>query len=162
MFIWYMHCQFGQQLLRLTLSKLKRLQNKAKRIITKTSSKDKISQHYCRLQVLKLHYLYKFEVAKLMHQFIHKRLLDMICQCFWYFNDIFKYLLRNSVNYSLYFPQFFSNKTQRSNQYVGVKYGTTSLVSLNNFPTLNLDFYSDNFYTNLVEKYTNNIYICKE
>ena len=55
------------------LIKLKRLQNKAIRIITKTSPNDKISQHYCRLQVLKLDDLYKFEVAKLMHQFTHKK-----------------------------------------------------------------------------------------
>ena len=55
------------------LIKLKRLQNKAIRIITKTSSKDKISQHYCRLQILKLDDLCKFEVVKLMHQFTHKK-----------------------------------------------------------------------------------------
>ena len=36
------------------LIKLKRLQNKAIRIITKTSPKDGISLHYCRLQILKL------------------------------------------------------------------------------------------------------------
>ena len=49
------------------LIKLKRLHNKAIRIITKTSPKDRISQHYCRLQILKLDDLYKFKVAKLMH-----------------------------------------------------------------------------------------------
>ena len=55
------------------LIKLKRLQNKAIRIITKTSPKDRISQHYCRLQILKLDDLYKFEVGKLMHQSTHKK-----------------------------------------------------------------------------------------
>ena len=55
------------------LIKLIRLQNKAIRIITKTSPKDRISQHYCRLQILKLNDLYKFEVAKLMHQFTHNK-----------------------------------------------------------------------------------------
>ena len=59
------------------LIKLKRLQNKAIRIITKTSPKDRISQHYCRLQILKLDDLYKFEVAKLMHQFTHKKKKQM-------------------------------------------------------------------------------------
>ena len=56
--------------------KVKRLQNKAKRIITKTSPKDRISQRYCRLQILKLDDLYKFKVAKLMHlQFTHRKYL---------------------------------------------------------------------------------------
>ena len=55
------------------LIKSKRLQNKAIRIIIKTSPKERISQHYCRLPILKLDDLYKFEVAKLMHQFTHKK-----------------------------------------------------------------------------------------
>ena len=61
------------------LIKLKRLQNKAIRIITKTSPKGKISQHYCRLQILKLDGLYKFEIVKLMHQFTHKKIPSIFC-----------------------------------------------------------------------------------
>ena len=48
-----------------TVIKLKRLLNIAVQIITKTFSKDKISQHYCHLKILKVDDLYKFEVAKL-------------------------------------------------------------------------------------------------
>ena len=48
------------------LIKFKRLENKAIRVIIKTSPKDRISQHYCRLQIIKLDDLYEFEVAKLM------------------------------------------------------------------------------------------------
>ena len=66
------------------LIKLKRLQNKAVRITTKTSSKDRISQHYCRLKILKLDDLYKFEVAGLMHQFTHKKTPDIFSQFFTY------------------------------------------------------------------------------
>ena len=73
------------------LIKSKRLQNKAIRIITKTSPKDRISQHYCRLQILKLDNIYKFEVAVLMHQLTHKKVRDIFCQYFTYSNDIFKY-----------------------------------------------------------------------
>ena len=73
------------------LIKLKRLQNKAIRIITKTSPKDRISQHYCRLQISKLYDLCRSEVAKLMHQFTHKKIPDIFCQYFTYSNDIFKY-----------------------------------------------------------------------
>ena len=72
------------------LIKLKRLQNKAIQIITKTSPKDRISQHYCRLQILKLDNLYKFEVAKMMHQFTHNKIPNIFCQHFTYSNDSFR------------------------------------------------------------------------
>ena len=74
--------------------------DKTIRIITKTSSKDRISQH-----------LYKFEVAKLMYQFTHKQIPNLFCQYFTYSNDIFKYATRNSANYNLHLPQFSSNRT---------------------------------------------------
>ena len=93
------------------LIKLKRLQNKAIRIVTKTSSNDRISRHYCRLKILKLDDLYKFERAKLMHQFTHKKIPDIFCQYFTYSNDIFKYATPNSANHNLYLPQTYSNKT---------------------------------------------------
>ena len=54
------------------LNKLKRLQNKAIRIIIKNSFKHGISQHYCRLQILKLDKLYKFVVAKLISVYSQK------------------------------------------------------------------------------------------
>ena len=95
------------------LIKLKRLLNKAIRIVTKTSPKDRISRHYCRLQILKFDDLYKFEVAKLMHQFTHKKIPDIFCKYFISSNDILKYSTHKSANYNLYFSQFFSNKTQR-------------------------------------------------
>ena len=95
--------------------------------ITKTSPKDRISRHYCRLQILKLDDLCKFEVAKLMHQFPQKKISDIFCQYFTYYNDIFKCSTRNSADYNLYLPQFFSNRTQRSIKYVGAKIW-------NNFP----------------------------
>ena len=69
--------------------KLKRLQNKAIRNITKTSPKVRISEHYCSLQILKLDDLYKFEVARLMHQFTHKKIPFVFCQYFTYSNDNF-------------------------------------------------------------------------
>ena len=65
--------------------KLKRLQNKAICIITKTSPKDRISPHYCRLQILKLDDLYKFEVAKLMRQFTPPKKTRHILPIFYIF-----------------------------------------------------------------------------
>ena len=115
------------------LIKLKRLQSKGIRIITKIFPMDRISQHYCRLQILKLDDLYKFEVAKLMHQFTHKKIPDIFCQYFTYSNDIFKYSTRNSANYNLYFLQFSSDRAKRSIKYVSVKI-------LNNIPSRSKQF----------------------
>ena len=120
------------------LIRLKRLQNKAIRIITKTSPKDRISQHYCRLQILKLDDLYKFEVAKLMHHFTRKKKTDIFCQYFTYSNDIFKYLTRNSANYNLYLSQFSSNRTQRSMKYVGAKIWNNILDRFKQFSYLKI------------------------
>ena len=103
------------------LIKLKGLQNQTIRIITKTFPKDRISQHYCRLQILKLDDLCKFEVAKLMYQFTHKKKTDIFCQYFTYSNDIFKYSTCNSANYNLCLPQFSPNRTHRSIKYVEAK-----------------------------------------
>ena len=54
-----------------------------------------------------------------MHQFFHKKLPDIFYQYFTNSNDIFKYSTHNSVDYSLYLPQFSSNRTQQSFKYVG-------------------------------------------
>ena len=91
--------------------KLKRLQNKAIRIITKTSPKDRISQHYYRLQILKLDDLYEFEVGQSDASVYPQKIPDIFCHYFTYSNDIFKYSTRNSANYDLYLPQFSSQGT---------------------------------------------------
>ena len=52
------------------LMKLKRLQNKALRIISKTKIRGKISPQYYKYEILKLEDLYNFEIAKLMYQYI--------------------------------------------------------------------------------------------
>ena len=57
-----------------------------------------------------------------MYQFTNKKIPDIFCQYFSYSNDIFKYATRNSTNYNLYLPQFFSNKhNERSINYAGAK-----------------------------------------
>ena len=58
------------------LSKLKQLQNKAVRIISRTSIKDRITPNYHRLEILKLDDLYTLEIAKLMYQFTQNKLPD--------------------------------------------------------------------------------------
>ena len=53
------------------LIKLKRLQNKALRIISKTKIRGRIPPQYYKYEILKLEDLYNFEIAKLMYQFTH-------------------------------------------------------------------------------------------
>ena len=121
--------------------KLKRLQNKAIRIITKTSSKNRIFQHYCRLKILKLDDLYKFEVAKLMHQFTHTKIPDIFCQYFTSSNDIFQNATGNSANYDLYLPQFSFNRTQLSIKYVSAKIWNNILGRFKQFSYSNCKFF---------------------
>ena len=123
------------------LIKLKGLQNKALRNTRKTFSKDRIFQHYCRLQILKLDYLYKFEVAKQMHQFTHKKLPAIFCQYFINSNNIFKYSTRNSIDYSLYLRQFSANRTQHSILYVDAKMWNNIPSRFKQFSYLNLNFF---------------------
>ena len=57
------------------LNTLQLSRNKAMRAITKQRSSDRISPIYRnRLQVSKINYLYKLEIAKFMHQFLDKSL----------------------------------------------------------------------------------------
>ena len=56
------------------LNKLEKLQNKALRIIFKTLLRDPLTPLYRRSGILKLNDLFDFEVAKLMHQIIHKKI----------------------------------------------------------------------------------------
>ena len=66
------------------LTKLKRLQNKALRIIYKTPIITRITSQYLKLKILKLDNLYQFEMAKLMQQFIYNKV-------FFKLNDYFEY-----------------------------------------------------------------------
>ena len=56
------------------LNKLEKLQNKALRKIFKTSLPYPITPHYHQSEILKLNDLFNLEVAKFMHQIIHKKL----------------------------------------------------------------------------------------
>ena len=56
------------------LTKLQRLQKKALRIISKTRMRDdSISSQYYKFKVLKIDGLFKFEIAKIMQRFTHKK-----------------------------------------------------------------------------------------
>ena len=53
------------------LTKLKKLQNKALKIITNSCPRERVTPLYHKLKILKLDDLYLFELAKLMYQFTH-------------------------------------------------------------------------------------------
>ena len=53
---------------------MKKLQNKATKIITNTCPRERVTPHYCKLERIKLDDRYQFELAKLMNQFIHNKL----------------------------------------------------------------------------------------
>ena len=54
------------------IHKVKMLQNKVIRIMTKTSKFEPISPQYYNLKILKLDDLYHYETAQLMYQYVHK------------------------------------------------------------------------------------------
>ena len=87
------------------LTKLKKLHNKAIKIITKTCLRERVSPCYYKLQILNLDDLYQFELAKLMYQFTHNKLPSRFCNCFAYFSDSYSYATRNSSK-SLQMPRF--------------------------------------------------------
>ena len=77
------------------LTKLKRLQNKAVRIISRTSIKDKITPNYNRLEILKLDDLCTLEIAKMMYQFTQNKLPDLFDHYFTYSSDVSKHYTRH-------------------------------------------------------------------
>ena len=104
------------------LSKLKRLQNKAVRIISRISIKDKITPNYHRLEILKLDDLYTLEIAKLMYQFTQNKLPDTFDHYFTYSSDVSKHYTRHvSQEDHIFLNRFATSRTQHTIKYIGVK-----------------------------------------
>ena len=104
------------------LSKLKRLQNKAVRIISRTSIKDRITPNYHRLEILKLDDLYTLEIAKLMYQFAPNKLPDTFDHYFTYSSDVSKHYTRHvSQKNNMFFNRFATSRTQHTIKYIVVK-----------------------------------------
>ena len=66
------------------LIKVKRLQNKTIRAVTKTKYTESITPQYKKLQISKLDDLFIFEIAKLMYLFIHNKMPDRFKHYFTY------------------------------------------------------------------------------
>ena len=103
------------------LNKLEKLQNKALRIIFKTPLRDSITPLYRRSGILKLNDLFDFEVAKLMHQIIHKKSSNNFESHFTYSSNISAYSTRQKSANHLFLPRFHTSRTQRSIKYLGSK-----------------------------------------
>ena len=103
------------------LMKLKRLQNKALTIISKTKIRGKITPQYYKYEILKLEDLYNFEIAKLMYQFTHSKLPLNFNHYFAYSSDVSSYSTRHTSSNDIFFPRFMSSKTQHSIKYIGAK-----------------------------------------
>ena len=70
------------------LNKLQHLQNKAVQIITNAKFISPITPHFHKLGILKITDLYKFEIAKIMHQYSRHVLLSAIYFLFCNVSDI--------------------------------------------------------------------------
>ena len=120
--IYYTLYLYGLQLIILILSKLKRLQNKAVRIISKTSIKDRITPNYHRLEILKLDDLYTLEIAKLIYQFTQNKLPDTFDHYFTYSSDVSKHYTRHvSQEDHIFLNRFATSRTHHTIKYIGVK-----------------------------------------
>ena len=104
------------------LHKLAPIQNKAVKLIGGGHFLESSTHFYAKLKILKLLDLYKFETAKLVHDYMNRKLL---LSFFGYFNkscDVSNRSTRTSVNpYNLYKPLYHNNRMQRNIEYQGVK-----------------------------------------
>ena len=103
------------------LIKLKRLQNKAIRIISKTKIRGKITQQYYKYEILKLEDLHNFEIAKLMYLFTYSKLPLNFNHYFAYSSHVSSYSTRHASSNDIFLPRFMSSKTQHSIKYIGAK-----------------------------------------
>ena len=83
--------------------------------------RDPITPLYRRSGILKLNDLFDFEVAKLMHQIIHKKSPNNFESYFTYSSNISVYSTRQKSANNLFLPSFHTSRTQRSIKYLGSK-----------------------------------------
>ena len=82
---------------------------------------------YAKLKMLKLLDSYKLETAKLVRDYMNRKLPSSFSCYFNKSSKVSNCSTRTSENpYNLYKPLFHNNRIQRSIKYQGVKYGTTS------------------------------------
>ena len=85
------------------MSKLESLQNKAVKIIGGGTTRESSTSFYGQLKILRLTDFYKFEIAKLVHDFLHDKLPS---------SSVFSHLFQNSLQISHHFTRSSSNKNK--------------------------------------------------
>ena len=102
-------------------SKLQILQNKAIRIISNCNRRTSITPFYHKLEILKISELYKFEIAKLMHQHSKQNLPPTISNLFKPLSNIHNRITRSVSLNHIYVENFSTLRCQRSIKYQGAK-----------------------------------------
>ena len=120
------------------LTKLRKLQNKAVKILSKAHPRERVNPWYHKLNILKIDNLFQFEIAKLMYQYIHNKLPHCFCNYFANLSDSHHYTTRNSSKHNLQLPRFSTFKTQKSFRFVGAKIGNNIPMTLGNYLMANL------------------------
>ena len=106
------------------LTKLKRLQNKALRIISNTSIRDGITPQYHQFEILKLEDFYTYETAKFMYQFNRNKLPDNFNHYFTYSSNASHHTRptrQSEQPTTMFLPRFMTTRTQRSIKFIETK-----------------------------------------
>ena len=129
---------------------LQLIQNNAIRAICGSNKFDHVTPLFRKLEILKIHDLCKFEIAKLMFLYTQTRLPLSFKTFFRKSSTVHSYKTRSSDKLFYYTPRFRLVRFQKSFKYRGTKIW-------NNLPkqlkTLNFKKFQKNYKTELLEKY---------
>ena len=119
------------------MSKLESIQNKAVKIMGSGTTRESPTPFYGQLKILKLSDLYKFEIAKLVHDFLHDKLpsSSVFSHLFQKSLQISHRFIRSSSNKNkLHIPLYRTNRLQRSIRYQGVSVWNSIPMEIQNLP----------------------------
>ena len=120
------------------LPKLQRVQNKAVRIITNCELRASINSCLFKLVILRVLELYKFKIAKLMHQ-RHKQNLPVASQEFFKpLYSVHEHSIRSISENKLYSPKLFTLQCQNLSDIMVPKFGSLSHLKLESNRSVNL------------------------
>ena len=103
------------------LLKLKKLQNKALRIILKCPIRSNKTPQYYKFKILKLEDLYNLEIAKFMHKFSPKKLPINFNDYFNCISEVSSHKTRHVSDKNIFLLRAHTSRSQRSIKYTGAK-----------------------------------------
>ena len=112
------------------LAKLQQLQNKAIRIRSNSSIKTPITPQFYKLSVLKIHQLYEFEIAKLMHQHSRNMLPSIFNSLFQKLSNKHTRQTKTTTNHNIRIPRYSTKRSQKSIKYQEAKLWNSLPVKL--------------------------------